>query len=65
MLGLRLTSGVDVDELGRLYGQEFLAERAPTIDRLVHLGLLERSGRWLRIAEQSTMVGNDIISRLL
>ena len=65
MLGLRLTSGVNVEELGRLYGEEFLDERASTIDRLVHLGLLERSGSWLRIAEQSTMVGNDIISRLL
>jgi putative oxygen-independent coproporphyrinogen III oxidase len=65
MLGLRLTSGVDVIELGRLYGEEFLVERAPRIAELVHLGLLERSGRWLRLAERATMVGNDVICRLL
>jgi hypothetical protein len=31
----------------------------------VHLGLLERSGSWLRLAEKATMVGNDVICRLL
>jgi putative oxygen-independent coproporphyrinogen III oxidase len=65
MLGLRLTSGVDVMELGRLYGEEFLVERAPRIEQLVLLGLLERSGPWLRLAEKATMVGNDVICRLL
>ncbi len=65
MLGLRLTSGVDLSALQRLYGEEFLAERKPKIEQLVSGGLLERSGSWLRLAERSTMLANDIICRLL
>lgn len=65
MLGLRLTSGVDLGALERLFGEGFLAEREPAIDQLVGAGLLERSGSWLRLAERSTMLANDIICRLL
>lgn len=65
MLGLRLKSGVDLSALERSYGEGFLAEREPVIERLVGAGLLERSGSWLRLAEQSTMLANDIICRLL
>ena len=65
MLGLRLSSGVDVCALKRLYGGGFLVEREPTIEQLVGSGLLERSGTWLRLAERSTMLANDIICRLL
>ena len=60
-----MTSGVDVSALKRLYGEEFLAEREPTIEQFVGSGLLERSGNWLRLAERSTMLANDIICRLL
>ena len=65
MLGLRLTSGVELGALARAYGEEFLAERAPTIEQLVGSGLLERAGSWLRLAPRSTMLGNDIVCRLL
>ena len=65
MLGLRLTSGVDLAELARLHGEAFLVERAPRIEELVQLGSLERYGSWLRLTERSTMVGNDVICRLL
>jgi putative oxygen-independent coproporphyrinogen III oxidase len=65
MLGLRLTSGVDLVELAHLYGEAFLDERAPRIEELIRLGLLERYGGWLRLTERSTMVGNDVICRLL
>jgi oxygen-independent coproporphyrinogen-3 oxidase len=65
MLGLRLTSGVDLGALARLHGEAFLVERAPRIEELVQLGLLERYGSWLRLTERSTMVGNDVICRLL
>jgi len=65
MLGLRLTSGVDLSALKVLYGEEFLVAREPEIERLVTSGLLEQSGSWLRLAQRSTMLANDIICRLL
>ncbi|MGH2699146.1 MAG: radical SAM family heme chaperone HemW, partial [Actinomycetota bacterium] len=65
MLGLRLTSGVDLEALARIHGEAFLADRAALIEQLVAGGLLERTGSRLRLSERSTMLADDIICRLL
>jgi hypothetical protein len=51
--------------LARLHGGAFLVERAGRIEELVQWGLLERHGSRLCLTERSTMVGNDVICRLL
>jgi putative oxygen-independent coproporphyrinogen III oxidase len=65
MLGLRLSSGVDLDVLAHRHGRPFLEERAPVVDELVRGGLLERSGPHLRLTEGATLLANDVICRLL
>ncbi|MGH2750425.1 MAG: radical SAM family heme chaperone HemW [Actinomycetota bacterium] len=65
MLGLRLTSGVQLDALAELYGAAFLRERVATIERLVEAGALERHRGWLRVSKEATMLADDVICRLL
>ena len=65
MLGLRLRSGIHLASFQARYGSDHLAGKAETIDELVERGLLARGDGWLAVAPESTMVANDIISRLM
>ena len=65
MLGLRLTSGVDLDGFAARFGREALESRRDAVDALQEAGLLERAGRRLRLAPSATMLANDVICRLL
>ena len=65
MLGLRLTSGVDLDGFVRRFGRPSLDGRAEEVAALESLGLLERSGRRLALTPRATMVANEVASRLL
>ena len=65
MLGLRLRSGIHLAGFEARYGSDHLASKAEVIDELVDQGLLARGEGWLAVAPESTMVANDIISRLM
>jgi len=65
MLGLRLTSGIDVGAFEARFGDECLRSRRHVIDELVAAGLLEREHDHLRLSERATMVANDVICRLV
>ncbi|MBA2274862.1 MAG: radical SAM family heme chaperone HemW [Actinobacteria bacterium] len=65
MLGLRLASGVQLDEFTRRYGPEWLDGRAAVLAQLEAGGFLERSEGWLRLSAGSTLVANDVLCRLL
>jgi putative oxygen-independent coproporphyrinogen III oxidase len=65
MLGLRLSSGVDLEALAHIHGGAFLEERATIMEQLIQGGLLERSGSWLRLSHRATLLANDVICRLL
>jgi putative oxygen-independent coproporphyrinogen III oxidase len=65
MLGLRLTDGIVERDFGRRYGTRQLAMRAPAIEDLIALGLLERAGGRLRIAPATTLLGDEVARRLL
>jgi coproporphyrinogen III oxidase-like Fe-S oxidoreductase len=65
MLGLRLSSGVDLTAFRRRFGTEHLAERAAVIEKLVSTGHLQLVDGHLRIAPSSTMLSNDVIARLI
>ncbi len=65
MLGLRLTSGIDITAFDARFGEACLRERASAINELVGIGMLERDHHHLRVSERATMVANDVIARLL
>lgn len=65
MLGLRLRSGIHLASFQSRYGSEHLSEKAAVLDELVERGFLTRGDGWLAVAPGSTMIANDIISRLM
>jgi putative oxygen-independent coproporphyrinogen III oxidase len=65
MLGLRLTSGVDLAGFAGAYGAGALASRRPVIDDLIARGLLEVAGGRLRIPADRVLVTNEIAAALL
>lgn len=65
MLGLRLTSGVDVEGFDARFGESCLAQRASVVSTMVAGGLLEWSGSSLRLTARATMLANEVICRLL
>jgi putative oxygen-independent coproporphyrinogen III oxidase len=65
MLGLRLTSGIDLNGYARRFGDAALDERASAIDTLTDRGLLQRIGNRLRLAPRATMLANDVCSQVL
>jgi putative oxygen-independent coproporphyrinogen III oxidase len=65
MLGLRLTSGIDLKHYARRFGNVALDERAAAIDALTDRGLLERVGHRLRLTPRATMLANDVCSQVL
>jgi oxygen-independent coproporphyrinogen-3 oxidase len=65
MLGLRLTSGVEVAAFNDRFGAAYLDSRAALIADLIAQGLLENVGGWLRLSPRAVMVANDVIARLI
>jgi len=65
MLGLRLASGVRLDEFTLRYGREWLDDHAAVVAELEAAGLLEHSEGWLRLSAGSTLIANDVLCRLL
>ncbi len=65
MLGLRLTSGVDLEEYARLFGEAMLAARTGAIADLSRAGLLAQVDGRLRMTERGTMLGSEIGAALL
>jgi oxygen-independent coproporphyrinogen-3 oxidase len=64
MLGLRLSSGVNVDGFSRRFGAGFRA-RSAVIEELEKAGLVHRSGGWIRLSEEATLVANEVLCRLV
>lgn len=65
MLGLRLVSGIDIHAFERRYGCKQLEVRAPILESLQSQGLIERVGARLRLSAGGTLLGNDVLCRLL
>ena len=65
MLGLRLSSGIEVESFSRRFGPRFLEERRVAIEGLKVLGLLDQDPRRVRLTPRATFVANEVIGRLL
>ena len=65
MLGLRLRSGLDLDQFAQRFGPDSVSLREPTFHELQNQDLLERDGSRLRLSERGTLLANDALCRLL
>ncbi len=64
-LGLRLNRGVSLHELRARFGEDTIAEYAPTIAELVDAGLLENHGDRLRLTARGRLLSNEVFAQFL
>ena len=65
MLGMRLASGVDLDEFGTRFGRDALEKRSTALEGLENAGLIESVDGRVRMTVRGTMLGNEVGSSLL
>ncbi|MBA3914524.1 MAG: radical SAM family heme chaperone HemW, partial [Acidobacteriales bacterium] len=64
-LGLRLTRGVDLDEVAAEFGGEVVESLATEIGELVDEGLLTREGSRIALTSRGRMLSNEVFARFL
>lgn len=64
-LGLRLNSGVELQNLTSQFGAEGVAELEPTIDELVEAHLLDRSDQMIRLTPRGRLLSNEVFERFI
>ncbi|PKB83445.1 MAG: hypothetical protein BZY88_02000 [SAR202 cluster bacterium Io17-Chloro-G9] len=65
ILGLRLLDGMDLEQASAQAGADLQARFASQIDELTGLGLLERTGSHLRLAEHAYLIANQVFTRFV
>jgi len=63
-LGLRLNSGINLDQLGRAFGSE-VEKFAPVVDELVAEGLLNRALQTLRLTPRGRLLSNEVFEKFI
>jgi oxygen-independent coproporphyrinogen-3 oxidase len=64
-LGLRLNTGIDLNEIEQQTGRSPAQEFASEIKELLDLGLLEQSGTSLRLTGQGRILSNEVFERFI
>lgn len=64
-LGLRLTQGVNLEDLAAKFGDETVERYQATISESVADGLLEQLGRILRLTSRGRLLSNEVFERFL
>ena len=59
--GLRLTCGVDVDEVGRRYGADVWARFGADLTPFLEQGILLREGPRIRLSREGMLVANEVM----
>lgn len=65
ILGLRLSEGVNLDDLHSNYGVDLLSRYGRQVEELVDNSLLEYNGRNLRLTRRGRLLGNEAFWRFL
>jgi oxygen-independent coproporphyrinogen-3 oxidase len=65
ILGLRLTEGVSLDDIGRYFGIDLHGRYSAEIGELSGLGLVEMSGGRLCLTPRGRLLGNEVFIRFL
>jgi oxygen-independent coproporphyrinogen III oxidase len=64
-LGLRLTQGVDPEELAAEFGHEAVNDFSSSIQEFVDAGLMEREGAALRLTSRGRLLSNEVFQRFI
>jgi len=64
-LGLRLVSGLDLDEVGAQFGHSVVAALSPLLEELGASGLLDRVDDRIRLTARGRLVSNEVFERFL
>ena len=64
-LGLRLNEGVDLERLGREFGEARMAEAMRSLVEIEEAGLVERLSSRVRLTASGRLASNEVFSRLL
>ena len=61
-LGLRLNCGIDFADYKKRFGQDFKQQYVDELERLKAAGLLEISGRRLRLTQKGMLFSNEVFA---
>ena len=64
-LGLRLSRGVDLNEVAAKFGPSSLAGFAETMSEFVSGGLMEREDSWIRLTPRGRLLSNEVFERFV
>ena len=64
-LGLRLTAGVDLEQVREKFGSEMLRPAMAAISELAGAGLVECAGRRVRLTTRGRLLSNEVFERFL
>jgi oxygen-independent coproporphyrinogen-3 oxidase len=64
-LGLRLNSGVDLQQVAVTFGQEAIAQFSETIADFVGMGLIEREADVIRLTPRGRLLSNEVFERFI
>jgi oxygen-independent coproporphyrinogen III oxidase len=64
-LGLRLTRGVNLQELSTTFGGQVVENFQDTIAELVRDGLMQRNGDFIRLTTQGRLLSNEVFEKFL
>lgn len=64
-LGLRLTRGVDLNQLMAEFGKDAVSDRLPVLAEVADLGLTERQGSIVRLTSRGRLLSNEVFVRFL
>ena len=64
-LGLRLNSGVDLQQVAATFGQEAIAQFPETIADCLGMGLMEREADVIRLTPRGRLLSNEVFERFI
>lgn len=64
-LGLRLNRGIDLAAISEEFGEIAIVKRAPILDALTELRLLEPAGQHIRLTDRGRLLSNEVFERLM
>jgi oxygen-independent coproporphyrinogen-3 oxidase len=64
-LGLRLTSGLDLQKVAAEFGEDAIAVSCEFIDEFVRMGLLKKHGDVIRLTPRGRLLSNEIFERFI
>ncbi len=65
MMGLRLTEGIDLNELKNHFNYDLEEDKGLQLEKLYSLGMIEKNGSYLSLSTKALFVSNTIIGELI